>query len=110
MANGRDTYFKRAAQRKAEREGIWLENPISSSYFFHLKWDYCDSNINFEKIRPLQYVNHYPDSRELTTKSGLTKNLNSVSVPGIDLLGEIMPRSYDLSDTRQMDMFLADFN
>jgi hypothetical protein len=40
QSNGRDTYFKRAALRKKKKEGIWLENPISSSYFYTVRWDY----------------------------------------------------------------------
>jgi hypothetical protein len=40
QSNGRDTYFKRAALRKKEQEGIWFENPISSSYFYTVRWNY----------------------------------------------------------------------
>ena len=50
-SNGRDTYFKRAAQRKA-KEGLWVENPVNSSMNFTLKWDYGDSSIDYKLIQP----------------------------------------------------------
>ena len=68
QSNGRDTYFKRAALRKKQNEGIWRENPISSSYFYTVKWDYGDTNLNHDRMKPHQFVNHFPDTRELTTK------------------------------------------
>jgi hypothetical protein len=52
QSNGRDTYFKRAALRKGHKDGIWIENPISSSYFFTVKWDYGDNNLNYDRIKP----------------------------------------------------------
>ena len=52
QSNGRDTYFKRAALRKKTEEGIWIENPITSSYFFTVKWDYGDNNLNHDRIKP----------------------------------------------------------
>jgi len=109
QSNGRDTYFKRAALRKGRKEGLWLENPISSSYFYTVKWDYGDSHFYYEKMKAHQFCNHFPDTRELTTKAGLTKNLNNLTIPGTDVW-DFFPRSYDLSDARQLDLFIADFN
>ena len=51
QSNGRDTYFKRAALRKGQTEGLWVENPISSSYFYTVKWDYGDSHFMYEKMK-----------------------------------------------------------
>ena len=106
QSNGRDTYFKRAALRK---EGIWLENPVSSSYFYTVKWDYGDTNLVYDRMKPHQFVNHFPDTRELTTKQGLTKNLNQVTEIGTDV-NSFFPRSYDLSERREVDLWVQDFN
>jgi hypothetical protein len=84
-SNGKDTYFKRAAQRKSLSSGIWIENPISSSHMYVVKWDYGDSNISYEKMKTNQYFNHFPDTREMTTKQGITKNLNNLTHPGTDV-------------------------
>lgn len=108
QSNGRDTYFKRAALRK-KSEGIWVENPIYSSYFYTVKWDYGDTNLHYERMKPHQFVNHFPDTRELTTKQGLTKNLNNCTEVGVDV-SSFFPRSYDLSDRREVDLWIADFN
>lgn len=106
QSNGRDTYFKRAALRK---EGIWLENPVSSSYFYTVKWDYGDTNLVYDRMKPHQFVNHFPDTRELTTKQGITKNLNQVTDIETDV-NSFFPRSYDLSDRREVDLWVQDFN
>jgi hypothetical protein len=57
--------------RKQEKEGLWIENPSIESKTFTVKWDYGDSNIDFIGMEPFQFCNHFPDSRELTTKQGL---------------------------------------
>lgn len=49
QSNARDTYFKKAAQRKAAAEYIWLENPIAASYFYTIKWDFGDQNFDYSK-------------------------------------------------------------
>jgi hypothetical protein len=109
QSNARDTYFKRAALRKQAAEGIWLENPVPSSHFFSVKWDYGDSSFDHNKVKPHQFFNHFPDTRELTTKQGLNKNLNAITAPGVDV-ASFYPRCFDLSDPRQLDLFISDFN
>ena len=109
QSNGRDTYFKRAAQRKQRKEGIWVENPTMSSYFFTVKWDYGDSHFHHDKVKPHQFFNHYPDTRELTTKQGLNKHLNQITTPGVDV-SSFYPRCFDLSIPRELDLFIAEFN
>ncbi len=61
-----------------------------------------------KSLRPNQLFNHFPDSRELTTKQGLNKTLNAISQPGTDIF-DFYPRSYDLSDNSQVDAFAEDF-
>ncbi len=109
QSNSRDTYFLRAALRKQEKEGLWIENPNIESKTFTVKWDYGDSNIDFIGMEPYQFCNHFPDSRELTTKQGLIQNLNQITMPGVDV-SSFFPRSYDMSDPKQFDLFIKDFN
>jgi tubulin monoglycylase TTLL3/8 len=56
-----------------------------------------------------QFFNHFPDTRELTTKEGLNRNLYSITEPGVDV-HSFYPRSYDLSQRKQFEEFLQDFN
>lgn len=109
QSNGRDTYFKRAAQRRGEAEGLWIENPMKNSFMFNVNWDYGDAKVDAKRLSSFQFCNHFPDTRELTTKQGLTKNLNSITLPGANP-ATFFPRSYDLGDSKQLELFLADFN
>jgi len=86
-----------------------MENSNPSSGLFSVKWDYGDSSVDYNKLKPHQLFNHFPDTRELTTKQGLTKNLNSITMSGSNVK-EFFPRSYDLSDRAQIDLFIHDFN
>ena len=56
-----------------------------------------------------QFYNHFPSSRELTTKQDLNQNLNNITAHGVDIF-DFYPRCYDLSDSRQVDLFTDDFN
>ena len=51
QSNGRDNYFKKAALRKGEAEGIWTENSHHSSYHYTVKWEYDDTKLNFAKMK-----------------------------------------------------------
>ena len=81
---------------------------------FTVKWDYGDTNIDFANLQPHQFVNHFPDSRELTTKQGITKNLNAMascgSVSGHRLADEYFPRSFDMSDPNNVKIFMKEFH
>ena len=78
-----------------------------SSNKFHIKFDVSDLGV---KIKTNQLYNHFPDNRELTTKAGLCKNLWSLCPHESTLqVSHFFPRCYDLSDTRQADHFIEDF-
>lgn len=62
-----DKWFKRAAEAKG-----WVVNPGSGSLMFNVKWEYSETNKDvYKTLRNNQFYNHFPDSRELTTKQGL---------------------------------------
>lgn len=52
QSNGKDNYFKKAAQRKAEGENIWMENCLHSSYHYTVKWEYDDTKLHYNKMKP----------------------------------------------------------
>ena len=104
--NQRDPYLKRAALKKG-----WIEIHNNSGFHFTVKWDYTDSmsqNI-YGLMKSDQFYNHFPGSRELTTKQGLNTHMNAISTIGEDV-SSFYPRGYDLSENRQVDMFLEDCN
>ena len=86
----------------------WVENTHSSSQAYDLKWTYTDTDQDYKFLRPGQYYNHFPGNRELTTKSGLLKNLRSVVEFGCNI-DEFYPRSYDLGDNVQIQEFQQDY-
>ena len=88
-----------------------MENAGHGLYLFNVKWEFSDSSNQdvYKNLRSNQFYNHFPDSRELTTKQGLNQNLHSITLPGVDIYS-FYPRCYDLSDKRQFDLFEDDFN
>ncbi|CDW71356.1 tubulin-tyrosine ligase family protein [Stylonychia lemnae] len=61
-------------RRGMERRG-WFENRILTSCMFDIKFEVQDQQADYTALRPHQLFNHFPNNTELTTKSGLTKNL-----------------------------------
>ena len=73
--NSKDYYMRRAFNRIG-----WTESAQAQfSHTASVKWDYSDSTQAIKSLRPLQFYNHFPDSRELTTKQGLNKTLNAIT-------------------------------
>lgn len=97
--NYHDRYIKRAALAKG-----WIEQQ-SSVLQYRVFWEYNDTNHEVQRaIGSTLFYNHFPDSRELTTKQGLNKNLQNMMLPGVDIY-DFYPRCYDLSDVREIDLF-----
>lgn len=66
-----DKWLKRAAEAKG-----WVINSGNTSLMFNVKWEFSESNKDIYKtLRNNQFYNHFPDTRELTTKQGLNTNL-----------------------------------
>ena len=73
-----------------------------------MKFDVADVDV---KLKPYQFYNHFADNRELTTKAGLCKNLwTNSSDQSILQISSFFPRCYDLSDAKQAEHFVNDFN
>lgn len=86
----------------------WIENKHTNSQAFHLKWSFSDSDNDYKVLRPGQLFNHFLNNRELTTKSGLLKNLRNVCEHNVSI-DKFFPRCYDLGDNVQVREFTNDF-
>ena len=59
-------------------------------------------------MRPIQFFNHYQFNNEITTKSGLCKNMYLNSYPDLKP-DNWFPRCYDLSQSGQTDELIDDY-
>lgn len=94
--------------RRALKKRNWTENKITNSLAYNLKWCYNDSDYDYKNLRPGQYYNHFPNNRELTTKSGLAKNLRNLTDFRISI-DSFFPRCYDLGDSFQVKELINDY-
>eukprot|EP00931_Biecheleriopsis_adriatica_P007524 TRINITY_DN1087_c0_g1_i1.p1 TRINITY_DN1087_c0_g1~~TRINITY_DN1087_c0_g1_i1.p1 ORF type:complete len:874 (+),score=279.79 TRINITY_DN1087_c0_g1_i1:279-2900(+) len=86
----------------------WFHNTDKDSRFFDLKWSPA-ANIDHDKLRPGQVINHFQGARDLTTKVGLTLNIrNCLPICSADP-DEFYPRAFDLSDAAERADFVLDF-
>lgn len=98
-----DDYIRRAFFRRG-----WVENQIIESSLFDIRWDLNENNIDFEKLSNGQLCNHFPNNQELTTKTGLARNLLRLTDFGMDQ-ESFFPRCYDFTDEKQITTFTDDF-
>lgn len=92
--------------RKVLIEMGWVENKVSSSQCFHLKWTVSDTEGDYRNLKAGQLMNHFQGNREMTSKSGLIKNLRQYSLGNTDTF---FPRAYDLGDSIQLSEFQNDY-
>jgi len=64
--------------------------------------------VDFSQLKIGQLCNHFPNNQELTTKTGLVRNLSRLCDYGIDYEAWF-PRCYDFTEERQIQEFLNDF-
>lgn len=103
ILNSQDDHIRRILKQKG-----WSENKHLTSSAFHFKWSYTDSEADYKSLKPGQMFNHFQNNRELTTKSGLSKNLRSVDRYGVDI-DTFFPRCYDLGIQAQVEEFKVDY-
>lgn len=94
--------------KRAFLRNNWAESSTQISHSFVVKWEFSDAQNPYKNLMPTQFYNHFPDSRELTTKQGLTKLMNTVTEYGVKI-DKFYPRCYDLSENSQIDEFQQDF-
>lgn len=86
----------------------WFQNHDKDSRHFDLKWGMAN-DIDHERLRPDQIVNHFDRCRDLTTKIGLSLNLRSAVWHCATDADEFYPRVYDLYDPAERADFVANF-
>lgn len=101
--NSQDQHIRRVLIRNG-----WFENRNTNSVYFHLKWTYTDSEQDYKYLLDGQFMNHFNNNKELTTKIRLSVNLKSFCDCGINH-DNFYPRCYDLGDTKEVKDFEKDF-
>ena len=95
--------------RRALKKRNWVENKNFNSQAYHFKWCYNDSEYDYKNLKPGQIFNHFPSNRELTTKSGLAKNLRNVTDFRVRI-DKFFPRCYDFGDNLQIKELTIDYH
>lgn len=75
---------------------------------FHLKWITQDKQPDHDSLVPDQYVNHFQNNKELTSKSFLKRNLENFYDGDLELF-DYFPRAYDFSFPQASKSFLSDY-
>ena len=103
-----EPYYRRAAKKLG-----WIQVPQNkdAKRNFQIRFNIGDLEGAANDLKPNQFYNHFPNNRELTTKAGLCRNLwFNCFEEATYKISHIFPRCYDLSDMKQVDQFISDFN
>ncbi|KAK3236314.1 hypothetical protein CYMTET_53533 [Cymbomonas tetramitiformis] len=94
--------------RKALVKRGWVEKNNCENFDF--KWTLRARDLDERNLLPHQVVNHFMNSKVMTTKAGLLHKLRELPwhQPPLPLDG-FFPRSYDLSDEDDTKAFYIDF-
>ena len=95
--------------KKALKKRGWIENKDSNSNCFDLKWTLKSKDIDHNTLSDNQLVNHFPKACAITTKVGLTHNLqNLIWFNNVDI-DTFYPRCFDLAVSEELDDFVEEF-
>lgn len=83
----------------------WVQNEVSDSPFYHLKWTYLPTPD--ERVGEGQLLNHFKNSHQLTSKSYLTKNLKNSSSAYGPL--DYYPKCFDIGNAVEFEDFVAEY-
>ena len=104
ILTGQHEFMRRALKKRG-----WVENKNANSCAYHFKWCFNDSDYDYKALKPGQAYNHFQNNRELTTKSGLLKNLRNMTDIRVNI-DSFFPRCYDLGDGVQVKELIKDYN
>lgn len=95
LINTQEPHLKRAVERRGD---FWAElrTKHAGTSLFDVKFEFQDQQSDYASLKPCQMFNHFQGNTEITTKSGLAKNLYLNSNPCMKT-DEWFPRCYDLS-------------
>lgn len=74
-----------------------------------LAWTTAGSEAEHRRLRPGEFFNHFRCTEELTTKSGLARNLAWHAVASGANVDRFFPRCYDMGQRSERDDFILDF-
>jgi hypothetical protein len=105
-----EPHIRRAVERRSHH---WYDSRIryqGSGCVYDIKFEFQDqpSDYSSANLKSSQMYNHFQYNTEITTKSGLCKNLyqNTHTQMKVD---SWFPRCYDLSQTGQVDDLIDDY-
>lgn len=75
---------------------------------FNLKWIVQDKPSDYEQLLPDQYINHFQNNKEITSKSFLSKNLKAHADTDLNFY-EYCPKTYDFSFPEEAKRFVKDY-
>ena len=88
----------------------WIENPNANSLRFDFKWTLKIKDIEYNKLKDNQIVNHFEKNSCLTSKVGVCRNLKNLIGSGDSIdIDEFYPRCYDLEDVNEFEDFIEEF-
>lgn len=86
----------------------WFQNMDGESRHFDLKWG-MKKDIDNDRLRPNQLVNHFANCGDLVTKVGLSVVLRNCAWHCGVGSDEFYPRAFDLADVNERADFVTDF-
>ena len=87
----------------------WTENNNATSLRFDFKWTLKIKDIEYNKLKDHQIVNHFEKNSCLTSKVGVCKNLRNLTGSDLIDIDEFYPRCYDLEDANDFEDFIEEF-
>jgi len=87
----------------------WVRNKCMDSPCWDLKWVMHKKDIDFQRLKPNQIINHYNNNSCLTSKRGLCLTLkNLIWHNNIDI-DSFFPRCFYLNDKEDYHDFIEEF-
>jgi tubulin monoglycylase TTLL3/8 len=87
----------------------WTENTNPLSSRFDFKWTLKIKDIEYNKLKDHQIVNHFEKNSCLTSEVRVCRNLRNLIGSDLIDIDEFYPRCYDLEDANDFEDFIEEF-